>query len=171
MRTCMLLCSCRGHLLEHNTNRGPRKFSFCLNSRCMREKRKDGKAKTQLRERTPCQDGGSFLTTVFPFPSSLFSLIVLEFKQKLNFLGPLLQATVIKKDRNLRLDPDRSKPGSNLYLFWRIFEYICQVDGQDQEEDDYYGQAGPHQDEPVAGVAATAPAEGVAVPPVGIFRY
>ena len=45
------------------------------------------------------------------------------------------------------------------------------MDGQDQEEDDYDGQAGPHQDEPVAGVAATAPAEGVAVPPVGIFRY
>ena len=39
----------------------------------------------------PCHDGGSFLTTVFcPFPPSLFSLILLEFKHKLNFFGPLL---------------------------------------------------------------------------------
>ena len=39
----------------------------------------------------PCHDGGFFLTTVFcPFPPSLFSLILLEFKHKLNFFGPLL---------------------------------------------------------------------------------
>ena len=38
-----------------------------------------------------CHDGGPFLTTVFcPFPPSLFSLILLEFKHKLNFFGPLL---------------------------------------------------------------------------------
>ena len=39
----------------------------------------------------PCHDGGSFLTTVFcPFPPSLFSLRHLEFKHKLNVLGPPL---------------------------------------------------------------------------------
>ena len=90
------------HTVSGNTikiNRGPKIFSLCLNSKSMREKREGEKGKTQWWERTPFHDRGSFLTNVFcPFLPSLFSLILLEFKHKLNFFGPLLKYVVYFND-------------------------------------------------------------------------
>ena len=54
-------------------NRGPKKFSLCLNSKSMREKREGGKGKTQWWERTPLSRRG-FLSHygVLPFPTLPF---------------------------------------------------------------------------------------------------
>ena len=86
-----------------SANRGSNKFSWCLNSGGLREKREDGNPKAQSWERTKDaplirveRTGGSssppFLRILtmynfLGFPSSLFSLRPQEFRHKLNIFG------------------------------------------------------------------------------------
>ena len=78
------------YCFQPTKNGGPKKFSLCLNSKSMREKREGGKGNSQWRERTPLSRRGVLSHyCILPCPSFLFSHKLVEFKHKMNFFCPL----------------------------------------------------------------------------------